>query len=68
MGDDDEETEEMGAKTEEKEHQILIHALTGLPSYSTMQVQGSMSNRQLHILIDSAKKVKELLGKHSKGG
>nr|GEY24147.1 hypothetical protein [Tanacetum cinerariifolium] len=35
--EDDEETEEIGAETEEKEHQISIHALTGLPSYSTMQ-------------------------------
>nr|GEV03849.1 hypothetical protein [Tanacetum cinerariifolium] len=44
--DDDEETEEIGAETEENEHQILIHALTGLPSYSTMRVQGSVGNRQ----------------------
>nr|GEZ78347.1 hypothetical protein [Tanacetum cinerariifolium] len=44
--DDDEETEEIGAETEEKEHQISIHALTGLPSYSTMRVQGSVVNRQ----------------------
>nr|GEZ86154.1 putative mitochondrial protein [Tanacetum cinerariifolium] len=51
--DDDEETEEIGAETEEKEHQISIHALTGLPSYSTMRVQDSVGNRQLHILIDS---------------
>nr|GEZ34379.1 uncharacterized protein [Tanacetum cinerariifolium] len=65
--DDDEETEEIGAETKEKEHQISIHALTGLPSYSTMRVQGFVGNRQLHILIDSAKKVEELLGKHSKG-
>nr|GEX56143.1 ribonuclease H-like domain-containing protein [Tanacetum cinerariifolium] len=43
------------------EHQISIHALTGLPSYSTMRVQGSVGNRQLHILIDSAEKVEELL-------
>nr|GFC00307.1 hypothetical protein [Tanacetum cinerariifolium] len=41
--DDDEETEEIGAETEEKEHHISIHALT-------------------------AKKVEELLVKHSKGG
>nr|GEZ90027.1 hypothetical protein [Tanacetum cinerariifolium] len=69
MGDDDdEETEEIGAETEEKEHKISIHALTGLPSYLTMRVQGSVSNRQLHILIDSVEKVEELLGKHSKGG
>nr|GEW10568.1 hypothetical protein [Tanacetum cinerariifolium] len=40
--DDDKETEEIGAETEEKEHQISIHALTGLPSYSTMRVQGSV--------------------------
>nr|GFA11385.1 reverse transcriptase [Tanacetum cinerariifolium] len=50
---EDEETGEIGAETEEKEHQISIHALTGLPSYSTMRVQDSMGNRQLHILIDS---------------
>nr|GFA34758.1 hypothetical protein [Tanacetum cinerariifolium] len=66
--DDDEETEEIGAATEEKEHQISIHALTGLPSYSTMRVQGSVGNPQLHILIDSAEKVEELLCKHFKGG
>ncbi|GJS00938.1 putative nucleotidyltransferase, ribonuclease H [Tanacetum coccineum] len=48
LGADETETE-----NEEKEHQISIHALTGLPSYSTMRVQGSMGNRQLHILIDS---------------
>nr|GEY35889.1 hypothetical protein [Tanacetum cinerariifolium] len=40
--DDDEETEEIGAEMEEKEHQISIHALTGLPSYSTMRAQGSV--------------------------
>nr|GEW41657.1 hypothetical protein [Tanacetum cinerariifolium] len=44
--DEDEETEEIGAETKEKEHQILIHALTGLPSYSTMRVQGFVGNRQ----------------------
>nr|GEY58127.1 reverse transcriptase [Tanacetum cinerariifolium] len=55
--DDDEETDEIGAETEEKEHQISIHALTGLPSYSTIRVQDSV-----------AEKVEELLGKHSKGG
>nr|GFA45791.1 hypothetical protein [Tanacetum cinerariifolium] len=33
-----------------------------------MRVQGSVGNRQLHILIDPAEKVKELSGKHSKGG
>nr|GEX19165.1 putative mitochondrial protein [Tanacetum cinerariifolium] len=38
--DDDKETEEIGAETEEKEHQISIHALTGLPSYSTMREYG----------------------------
>nr|GEW51032.1 RNA-directed DNA polymerase [Tanacetum cinerariifolium] len=37
--DDDEEMKEIGAEMEEKEHQISIHALTGLPSYSTMRVQ-----------------------------
>nr|GFB56148.1 reverse transcriptase domain-containing protein [Tanacetum cinerariifolium] len=43
MGDDDdEETEEIGAETEKKEHHISIHTLTGLPSYSTMRVQGSV--------------------------
>nr|GEY05176.1 reverse transcriptase [Tanacetum cinerariifolium] len=50
---EDEETGEIGAETEEKEHRISIHALTGLPSYSTMRVQDSMGNHQLHILIDS---------------
>nr|GFB15285.1 hypothetical protein [Tanacetum cinerariifolium] len=32
-----------------------------------MRVQGSVGNRQLYILIDLAKKVEELPGKHSKG-
>nr|GEU50407.1 hypothetical protein [Tanacetum cinerariifolium] len=51
LGADETETED-----EEKEHQISIHALTGLPSYSTMRVQGS------------TEKVEELSSKHSKGG
>nr|GEY06394.1 hypothetical protein [Tanacetum cinerariifolium] len=33
-----------------------------------MRVQGSVGNRQLHILIDSVEKVEELSCKHSKGG
>ncbi|XP_022008416.1 uncharacterized protein LOC110907795 [Helianthus annuus] len=40
-------------KEDETNHQISIHALTGIPSYSTMRVNGSMGTRQLHILIDS---------------
>ncbi|KAI3756033.1 hypothetical protein L1987_55845 [Smallanthus sonchifolius] len=32
---------------------ISIHALTGIPSYSTMEITGSMGTRKLHILIDS---------------
>nr|GEW80832.1 Ty3/gypsy retrotransposon protein [Tanacetum cinerariifolium] len=38
---------------EDKIPQISIHALTGLPSYSTMRIRGAMGNRQLHILVDS---------------
>ncbi|KAJ0628009.1 putative nucleotidyltransferase, Ribonuclease H [Helianthus annuus] len=51
--EEEEETEAEVVQDEEKEHHISIHALTGMPSYSTMRVQGSMGNRQLHILIDS---------------
>ncbi|KAD2394077.1 hypothetical protein E3N88_41054 [Mikania micrantha] len=52
--DDADEGEETEVPTEEEEeHLISIHALTGLPSYSTMRVKGSMGTRQLHILIDS---------------
>ena len=51
--EDDPGADETETEDAEKEHQISIHALTGLPSYSTMRVQGSMGNRQLHILIDS---------------
>jgi len=36
----------------EQEPHISLHALTGIPSYSTMRIQGSIGNRQLHILID----------------
>lgn len=32
---------------------ISIHALTGVHSFSTMKVVGSVGSRQLHILIDS---------------
>ncbi|XP_022031762.1 uncharacterized protein LOC110932814 [Helianthus annuus] len=54
--EDDEEVvvDEIGTdERDEAEPQISIHALTGIPSYSTMRVRGSMGNRQLHILIDS---------------
>ncbi|XP_076960274.1 uncharacterized protein LOC143636597 [Bidens hawaiensis] len=50
--EEDNETEEPESEWEENEHHISIHALTRIPSYSTMRVQGSMGNRQLHILID----------------
>ncbi|XP_022041106.1 uncharacterized protein LOC110943680 [Helianthus annuus] len=33
--------------------QISIHALTGMVSYSTMKVVGTIGNKQLRILIDS---------------
>lgn len=36
-----------------EEPHISIHALTGIHSYSTMQIKGSMGTRTLHILIDS---------------
>lgn len=32
---------------------ISIHALMGIPSYSTMKITGSMGTRKLHILVDS---------------
>ncbi|KAF5783699.1 putative nucleotidyltransferase, Ribonuclease H [Helianthus annuus] len=50
---DQAETEAESDKEEEEDHQISIHALTGMPSYSTMRVNGSMGTRQLYILIDS---------------
>nr|GEY38514.1 hypothetical protein [Tanacetum cinerariifolium] len=69
--EDDEETEEIGAETEEKEHQISIHALTGLPSYSTMrmtmkfevdgkqyEIKGLQNN---NVSVCLAEKVEELL-------
>nr|GEW21105.1 hypothetical protein [Tanacetum cinerariifolium] len=49
--DDNEGTRDLMG--EENDFQISIHALTGLPSYSTMRVKGTMGTRQLHILIDS---------------
>ncbi|XP_021980610.1 uncharacterized protein LOC110876760 [Helianthus annuus] len=53
-GDEDEPAvDEPVPEDEEEEHQISIHALTGIPSYSTMRVQGTRGTRQLHILIDS---------------
>nr|GEU34614.1 transposon Ty3-I Gag-Pol polyprotein [Tanacetum cinerariifolium] len=48
--DEDEAYEE---DEEDKLPQISIHALNGLPSYSTMRIKGVMGNRQLHILVDS---------------
>lgn len=54
---EDEEPVEIEDETlyeeEPKEPLISIHALTGLPSFSTMRVKGAMGTRQLHILIDS---------------
>ncbi|XP_076921524.1 uncharacterized protein LOC143582964 [Bidens hawaiensis] len=35
------------------EPQISIHALTSVPSFSTMRVRGAIGTRPLHILIDS---------------
>ncbi|GKC75805.1 putative nucleotidyltransferase, ribonuclease H [Tanacetum coccineum] len=61
--EEDEKSEDIGGNDdnggtrdlmgEENDFQISIHALTGLPSYSTMRVKGTMGTRQLHILIDS---------------
>nr|GEV25664.1 hypothetical protein [Tanacetum cinerariifolium] len=51
--DEEEMSGEVSNKKEDNSLQILIHALTGLPSYSTMRIQGTMGNRQLHILVDS---------------
>ncbi|GKE50017.1 putative nucleotidyltransferase, ribonuclease H [Tanacetum coccineum] len=51
--DEDEAYEENKEDEEDKLPQISIHALTGLPSYSTMRIKGAMGNRQLHILVDS---------------
>ncbi|GJU63128.1 hypothetical protein Tco_1244963 [Tanacetum coccineum] len=51
--DEDEAYEENKEDEEEKLPQISIHALTVLPSYSTMRIRGAMGNRQLHILVNS---------------
>nr|GEX00393.1 hypothetical protein [Tanacetum cinerariifolium] len=51
--DEDKVYEENKEDEDEKLPQILIHALTGLLSYSTMRIRGAMGNRQLHILVDS---------------
>nr|GEU32406.1 hypothetical protein [Tanacetum cinerariifolium] len=50
--DEDEAYEENKECEEDKIPQISIHALTELPSYSTMRIRGAMGNRQLHILVD----------------
>nr|GFA12462.1 retrovirus-related Pol polyprotein from transposon 297 family [Tanacetum cinerariifolium] len=72
LGADETET-----KDEKKEHQISIHALTGLPSYSTImtmkfEVEGQQYElkglQNDNVSVCSAKKVEELLSKHSKGG
>lgn len=51
--DDGEGPEGVIEDEEEEDPQISIHALTGIPSYSTMRVLGSVGNWQLHILVDS---------------
>ncbi|XP_076890181.1 uncharacterized protein LOC143541176 [Bidens hawaiensis] len=51
--EDDGEGPEGVIEDEEEDPQISIHALTGIPSYSTMRVLGSVGNWQLHILVDS---------------
>nr|GEW64716.1 hypothetical protein [Tanacetum cinerariifolium] len=82
--DEDEAYEENKEYEEDKIPQISIHALTGLPSYSTMRIRGAMGNRQLHILVDgkpcelkgiqtnvslcSMEKVDSLLQKHNNDG
>ncbi|KAD4180242.1 hypothetical protein E3N88_28833 [Mikania micrantha] len=38
---------------ESQEPHISIHAITGVPSYSTMKIMGSVGTRPLHILVDS---------------
>ncbi|XP_076957283.1 uncharacterized protein LOC143632734 [Bidens hawaiensis] len=38
---------------EVEEPKISIHALTGIPSYFTMKITGSIGTRTLHILVDS---------------
>lgn len=53
LADEDEPSVEVHIDAESEEPQISIHALTGIPSYSTMQITGTMGTRTLHILVDS---------------
>ncbi|KAM0053973.1 putative nucleotidyltransferase, Ribonuclease H [Helianthus debilis subsp. tardiflorus] len=53
---DEEEDESMltdDKKNEETEAQISVYAMTGVTSFSTMRVVGTIGTRQIHILIDS---------------
>ncbi|KAJ0578410.1 putative nucleotidyltransferase, Ribonuclease H [Helianthus annuus] len=45
--------ESIGQQEWQDPPQISLHALTGMVSYSTMKVLGSIGNKQLRILIDS---------------
>nr|GEX59048.1 hypothetical protein [Tanacetum cinerariifolium] len=51
--DEEEMSGEVSNEEEDNSPQMSIHALTRLPSYSTMRIQGTIGNRQLHILVDS---------------
>ncbi|KAD4177974.1 hypothetical protein E3N88_26565 [Mikania micrantha] len=51
--DDDEEENDNELQEMEMDAQISIHALSGVSSFSTMRVIGTIGTRQLQILIDS---------------
>ncbi|XP_076915407.1 uncharacterized protein LOC143574750 [Bidens hawaiensis] len=54
LADDDSDEAFVQEVVEEvEEPRISIHALTGITSYSTMKIIGSMGTRTLHILVDS---------------
>lgn len=52
-GGDEEPIPDTEVQEDKQEPLISIHALTGVPSYSTMRVRGAIGTRSLHILVDS---------------
>ncbi|MFS7996550.1 putative nucleotidyltransferase, Ribonuclease H [Helianthus anomalus] len=51
--DEEEDNDPVAVEQEWIDPQISIHALTGIPSFSTMKIMGTIGTMQLRILVDS---------------